>query len=110
MVFTSGIVDEAPARSPTSPVLPALRAGVEPGVHGAEPELTHCWALRNQPSGILCLSRTGTPIGVPAVTSPHLQNSIVDASILRPDSHQVRSQRRRPTVVVEIFVAFVECL
>ena len=43
--------------------------GVEPGVHGTAPDLTHCWALRNQPD----LTPTGAigSLGPPGPPDPH---------------------------------------
>ncbi len=60
--------------------------GVEPGPpRTPDHAATHCWALRNQPQGDLSPSRTASPLGAVAATGMSFENSIVDASILRPD-------------------------
>jgi hypothetical protein len=76
-----------------SPVLPLPRLrdrGVEPGPRAPEPELTHCWALRNQAaapsraapgdSAPLAPRRSA---GVGVSVGWDLSNWIVDASICR---------------------------
>jgi hypothetical protein len=124
VVFTSGIVDDAPGRSTallstTQQLLELL--GVEPGVTRDQKELTHCWALRNQagssprelPPGDsrpLCLTSVRRRR---ALVGTDLVNWIVDASIFAVGHHAGRDYQvplEYERCLVFVVVVFVECL
>ena len=111
VVFTSGIVDEAPARSPALPsTTRPPGAGVEPGGHGIEPELTHCWALRNQASAFLGLSRTTRRLPTGGLDEHEPSELDSGREHLATGPHQIRSLFDGEFFRRRVFVAFVECL